>query len=50
MEIDGLVNLSIVQKVTLNLLKRGKSKKISIKAKRLKVAWDNDFLIKIIGI
>lgn len=43
-------NFSIIQKIALNLLKKEKSKKISIKAKRLKAAWDNDFLIKVLGI
>ena len=43
-------NFSIIQKVALNLLKNEKSKKISLKAKRLKAAWDNDFLLKVLGI
>lgn len=43
-------NFSIMQKVALNLLKNENTKKISIKAKRLKAAWDNEFLLKVLGI
>lgn len=43
-------NFSLIQKIALNLLKSEGSKKISIKNKRLKAAWDNDFLLKILKI
>jgi predicted transposase YbfD/YdcC len=43
-------NFSLIQKIALNLLKSEDSKKISIKNKRLKAAWDNDFLLKILKI
>lgn len=43
-------NFSLIQKIALNLLKQEESKNISIKNKRLKAAWDNDFLIKILKI
>lgn len=37
-------NFSTIAKVALNLLKNNKSKKLSIKKKRLLCSWDNDFL------
>lgn len=37
-------NFSTITKVALNLLKNNKSKKLSIKKKRLLCSWDNDFL------
>lgn len=43
-------NFALIQKIALNLLKQEQSKNISIKNKRLKAAWDNDFLIKILKI
>ncbi|MCK5170193.1 MAG: ISAs1 family transposase [Bacteroidales bacterium] len=43
-------NFALIQKIALNLLKSEDSKKISIKNKRLKAAWDNDFLLKILKI
>jgi len=41
-------NFSLIQKIALNLLKKEDSKNISIKNKRLKAAWDNDFLLEIL--
>ena len=43
-------NFSIMQKIALNLLKKEKTKKMSIKAKRLKAAWDPDFMMKVLAI
>lgn len=37
-------NFSTITKVALNLLKNNKSKKMSVKKKRLLCSWDNDFL------
>lgn len=37
-------NFSTITKVALNLLKNNKSKKMSVKRKRLLCSWDNDFL------
>ena len=39
-----------IKKIVLNLLKSENSKKIIIKNKRLKAAWDNDFLLKILRV
>ena len=43
-------NFAIVRKIALNLLKQEDSKKLSLKTKRLKAGWDNDFLLKILKI
>jgi predicted transposase YbfD/YdcC len=43
-------NFALIQKIALNLLKSEGSPKISIKNKRLKAAWDNEFLLKILRI
>jgi len=43
-------NFTLVQKIALNLLKSEESNKVSLKNKRLKAAWDNDFLLKILKI
>jgi predicted transposase YbfD/YdcC len=42
-------NFAQAQKIALNLLKNEGSTKMSIRTKRLKAAWDNNFLLKIIG-
>jgi len=43
-------NFAIIRKIALNLLKQEDSKKLSLKTKRLKAGWDNNFLIKILQI
>lgn len=42
-------NFSQAQKIALNLLKNENSTKMSIKTKRLKAAWDNQYLLKLLG-
>jgi predicted transposase YbfD/YdcC len=42
-------NFAQAQKIALNLLKNEDSSKMSLKTKRLKAAWDNKFLLKILG-
>ncbi len=42
-------NFSLVNKIALNILKKDKSKG-SLKTKRLRAAWDNDFLLSLIKI
>ncbi len=42
-------NFALAQKIALNLLKKEGSSKMSIKTKRLKAAWDNKYLLKILG-
>lgn len=43
-------NFAIIRKIALNLLKQEDSQKLSLKTKRLKAGWDNDFLLKILKI
>lgn len=41
-------NFSIINRIALNLVTNEKSKKRSIKGKRLDAGWDNDYLLKIL--
>jgi len=43
-------NFSILNRIALNLLKQDKSSKRRIKGKRLKAAWDQPYLLKLLGI
>lgn len=43
-------NFAIVRKIALNLLKKDDTKNMSLVTKRLKAAWDFDYLIKILQI
>lgn len=43
-------NLSQLRKMSLNLLSQEKSVKIGVANKRLKAAWDNKYLAKVLGI
>ena len=43
-------NLALVRKMALNILKAEKSSKRRIKGKRLKAAWGNHFLVKLVTI
>lgn len=47
---NAAVNFSTLTKMTLTLLKRDISTKVGIKSKRLKAGWDNDYLLKILGL
>jgi predicted transposase YbfD/YdcC len=44
------VNFSTLTKMTLTMLKRDNSTKVGIKSKRLKAGWDNDYLLKVLGL
>lgn len=41
-------NFSIINRIALNLLKADKSVKISMKSKRHKAAWENDYIIHLL--
>lgn len=41
-------NFSIINRIALNLVQNEKSKKRSVKGKRLDAGWNNDYLIKIL--
>ena len=43
-------NFSILNRIALNLLKQDKSSKPGIKAKRLNAAWNQPYLLKLLGI
>ena len=43
-------NFAVIRKIALNLLKKEGSKKLSLRTKRLKAAWDSEFLLKILQI
>lgn len=41
-------NFAIIRKIALNLLKKEGGMKLSLKTKRLKAGWDNNYLLKIL--
>ena len=41
-------NFAIVRRIALNLLKAEKSAKLGVANKRLKAAWDNNYLITVL--
>lgn len=43
-------NLSRVRRIALAMLKRDKNAKVGVKGRRLKAAWDQNYLLKILGI
>ena len=42
-------NMAVLRHIALNLLKQENSRKRSIKNKRLKAAWDETFLLSVLG-
>ena len=42
-------NLAVIRQIALNLLKKEKSAKGGIQAKRLQAAWDNNYLLKVLS-
>ena len=43
-------NISLINKISLNLLKNERSVKVGIKNKRLKAGWDNDYMMKVLTV
>lgn len=43
-------NLAVIRHIALNLIKQEKTSKVGVKTKRLKAGWDNDYLLRVIGI
>jgi predicted transposase YbfD/YdcC len=44
----GAENFSRLRRIALNLLKRDKSIRVGVKAKRLRAGWDHDYLLRVI--
>lgn len=43
-------NISLMNKIALNLLKNERSVKVGVKNKRLKAGWDNQYLMKVLTV
>lgn len=43
-------NLAVLRHIALNLLQQERSTKASLKVKRLRAAWDNDYLLNVLSI
>jgi hypothetical protein len=43
-------NLAVTRHISLNLIKSEKTAKVGVKTKRLMAGWDNEYLLKIIGL
>ncbi|EGJ29006.1 MULTISPECIES: ISAs1 family transposase [Moorena] len=43
-------NLAIIRQIALNLLKQESTETTGIKTKRKKAGWDNDYLLKVLGV
>lgn len=43
-------NLAVIRHIALNLIKTEKTAKVGVKIKRLKAGWDNDYLLRVIGV
>jgi hypothetical protein len=43
-------NLAVIRDIALNLIKAEKTAKVGVKIKRLKAGWDNDYLLRILGL
>ena len=45
---NGAENFAVLRHIALNLLRREKSSKGSLKGRRKKAGWDNDYLLKVL--
>ena len=47
---NSAANLAVTRHIALNLIKAEKTAKVGVKTKRLMAGWDNDYLLKVIGL
>lgn len=47
---NSAANMAIMRHIALNLAKAEKSAKVGVKTKRLKAGWDNQYMLKMLGI
>ena len=47
---NSAANFSVVRHIALNMLRHEKSLKVGIKNRRLNAAWDNKYLLKVLGV
>lgn len=47
---NSAANFAIIRHLALNMIKNEKSTKVGVKTKRAKAGWDNDYLLKLLGI
>ncbi len=47
---NSAANLALIRHITLNLIKNEKSSKVGVKTKRAKAGWDNQYLLKVLGV
>jgi len=45
---NSAANMSIIQHISLNLLKSESTAKVGVKNKRLKAGWDNQYLLTVL--
>ncbi len=43
-------NLAVIRHMALNLIKAEETAKVGVKTKRMMAGWDNDYLLKILGV
>jgi len=47
---NSAANLAVIRHIAMNLIKTEKTSKVGVKIKRLKAGWDNDYLLRVIGV